>query len=218
MVIKMARKKKTKKVEEEPKELTKEEEINIATKNALKDTFLEYVPFLILLAFIIIIRIFIASPISVSGSSMEPTLEEGDYVLQYKLKKRIKGLNRFDIVIIDNSEGTLVKRIIGLPGETIKYVIKEEDGVVTNALYVDAKKIDETFITDEAKNYTCTFNNQNICSEEGITLGEDEYFVMGDNRRVSKDSRLIGPVKVKEITGIAEIRLFPFSRFGKIDK
>ena len=206
----MANKKKT-------EELTKEEEIKINTKNAIKDTVMEYVPFLILLAFIVIIRIFIASPISVSGTSMVPTLQEGDYVLQYKLKKRVKGINRFNIVILNNSEGTLVKRVIGLPGETLKYEVKEENGQVTNALYIDGKKIEEDFLADEYKNNTCAYNNP-LCTEEGITLKENEYFVMGDNRRDSKDSRIFGAVKEDDISGIAEIRLFPFKKFGKIDK
>lgn len=204
-------------IEEKEKKEISPEEIARINKKARRDLLMEYVPFLILLAFIIIIRTFIASPVSVSGTSMVPTLTEGDYVLQYKLKKNLKGINRFDIVIIKNkAEGTLVKRVIGLPGETIKYEVKEEDGQKVNALYVDGKKVDELFVSDEYKNNTCPYDTQ-IC-KDGITLGEDEYFVMGDNRLVSKDSRLIGPIKKDTITGIAELRLFPFKNFGKIDK
>ena len=197
-------------------ELT-EEEVKKNTNKAKWDLFKEYGPFIILLAFIIVIRIFIASPMSVSGTSMVPTLEDGDYVLLYKLKKRVKGIHRFDIVVINNKEGTLVKRVIGLPGETLKYRVYEEDGVQKNELSIDGKIITEDFLADEYKNNTCAYKNQ-LCSEEGVTLGDNEYFVMGDNRLASKDSRIIGTIDDKEIKGIAELRLFPFSKFGKIQK
>ena len=147
---------------------------------------------------------------------MQPTLDDSDYVLLYKLKMRNKGLSRFDIVVINNQEGTIIKRVIGLPGETLKYEVYEENGNLVNALYIDGKKVEENFVADENKNHTCSYPNK-LCSE-GVTLGEDEYFVMGDNRAVSNDSRVFGAVNKKEIKGIAEIRLFPFSRFGKIDK
>ena len=202
---------------ETDKKVVDEETIKKNTNKAKWDLFKEYGPFLILLTFIIIIRIFIASPMSVSGTSMVPTLENGDYVLLYKLKKRVKGINRFDIVVINNKEGTLVKRVIGLPGETLKYRVYEENGVDHNELTIDGKIIAEDFLADEYKNNTCTYKNQ-LCSEDGITLGDGEYFVMGDNRLASKDSRIIGSISEKEIKGIAEVRLFPFNKFGKIQK
>ena len=205
----------TKKIEVEEK--VDSEVIKKNTKKASWDLFKEYGPFLILLAFIIIIRLFIASPMSVSGTSMVPTLEDGDYVLLYKLKKRVKGISRFDIVVIKNSEGTLVKRVIGLPGETLKYRVYEENGIEKSELAIDGKIIAEDFLADEYKNNTCRYKNQ-LCSEEGVTLKEGEYFVMGDNRLSSKDSRIIGTIADKEIKGIAELRLFPFSKFGKIQK
>lgn len=197
-------------------ELT-EEEIKKNTNKAKWDLFKEYGPFIIILLFIIIIRTFIASPMSVSGTSMVPTLENGDYVLLYKLKMKTKGINRFDIIVINNKEGILVKRIIGLPGETLKYRVYEEDGVQKNELTIDGKVIPEEFISDEYKNNTCYYKNQ-LCSEDGVTLGDNEYFVMGDNRLASKDSRIIGIIDAKEIKGIAEVRLFPFNKFGKIQK
>ncbi|MCR4581325.1 MAG: signal peptidase I [Bacilli bacterium] len=205
-----------KKVKTEKEDLSKAEEIELATKRARRDLFLEYVPFLILLFFILIIRAFIASPISVSGSSMQPTLEDGDYVLLYKLKMRTKGISRFDVVVLNNEEGILVKRVIGLPGETLKYEVTEENGTLVNSLYIDGKKVEEPFVSDEYKNHTCSYVNK-LC-DEGVTLGENEYFIMGDNRLVSNDSRVFGAVTKKEIKGIAEVRLFPFNKFGKIDK
>ena len=202
-------------VKEEKKEID-EELVKKVTKKAKWDLFLEYVPFLILLAFILIIRLFIASPVRVQQTSMIPTLEEGDILLLYKLKRNTKGVSRFDIVVVKSNSGTIVKRVIGLPGETIKYEVTEENGQVKNALYVDGKKVEEEFVADEYKNQTC-WRNFKLCSE-GITLGDDEYFVMGDNRKGSYDSRDMGAMKDKQIKGIAEIRLFPFSKFGRIDK
>ncbi|MCR5223954.1 MAG: signal peptidase I [Bacilli bacterium] len=184
------------------------------TKNAVRDMALEYGPFIIILLFILIIRLFIASPIKVQGTSMLPTLEQGDYMLLYKLKMKVKGLNRFDIVVVKLSDGDIIKRVIGLPGETVKYEVKEEEGETKGILYVDGKIIEEEFLDSEAKASTCIREN-NLCSE-GVTLGQDEYFVMGDNRRVSHDSRYIGPIKKDQIKGITELRLFPFSKFGNI--
>ena len=205
----------TKKIETEEK--VDAEVIKKNTKKASWDLFKEYGPFLILLTFIIIIRIFIASPMSVSGTSMVPTLEDGDYVLLYKLKKRVKGINRFDIVVIKNEEGTIVKRVIGLPGETLKYRVYKEDGVEKSELAIDGKIIAEEFLADEYKNNTCRYLNP-LCTDEGVTLKEGEYFVMGDNRLSSKDSRVIGVITDDEIKGIAELRLFPFNKIGKIQK
>ena len=197
------------------KKTVKEEKEIIEVKEEKKEID-EYVPFLILLAFILIIRLFIASPVRVQQTSMIPTLEEGDILLLYKLKRNTKGVSRFDIVVVKSNSGTIVKRVIGLPGETIKYEVTEENGQVKNALYVDGKKVEEEFVADEYKNQTC-WRNFKLCSD-GITLGDDEYFVMGDNRKGSYDSRDMGAMKDKQIKGIAEIRLFPFSKFGRIDK
>jgi len=184
------------------------------TKNAVRDMALEYGPFIIILLFILIIRLFIASPIKVQGTSMLPTLEQGDYMLLYKLKMKVKGLNRFDIVVVKLSDGDIIKRVIGLPGETVKYEVKEEEGETKGILYVDGKIIEEEFLDNEAKTSTCIRENK-LCSE-GVTLGQDEYFVMGDNRKVSHDSRYIGPIKKDQIKGITELRLFPFSKLGNI--
>ena len=184
------------------------------TKNAVKDMALEYGPFIIILLFILIIRLFIASPIKVQGTSMLPTLEQGDYMLLYKLKMKVKGLNRFDIVVVKLSDGDIIKRVIGLPGETVKYEVKEEEGETKGILYVDGKVIEEEFLDNEAKTSTCIRENK-LCGE-GVTLGQDEYFVMGDNRKVSHDSRYIGPIKKDQIKGITELRLFPFTKFGNI--
>ena len=198
----------------EEKEHSKDE-VEKNTKSAARDMFLEYGPFLILLTFIIVIRMFIASPFKVQGTSMVPTLKDGDYMLLYKLKKNVKGINRFDIVVANSSQGAIIKRVIGLPNEFIKYEVKEEDGVTKGILYIDGKIVDEEyFLPNEYTSATC-YRNTSIC-EEGLQLKDDEYFLMGDNRAVSMDSRMLGTFNSKQIKGIADLRLFPFKSFGSV--
>ena len=193
------------------------DEIEKNTKAAMRDIALDYGPFIILICFVIIIRMFICSPVRVDGSSMDTTLADGQILLLYKLKLHTKGISRFDIVVINaDKDGEIIKRVVGLPGEFVRYAIEERDGVTKGILYVNNKVVEEIGPSDEAKLQTCKFNGD-IC-KDGIQLGENEYFVMGDNRGVSKDSRIIGPINKSKIQGITDIRLFPFSKFGKIQK
>lgn len=199
------------------RELTKEEkkEVETNTKKAKKDLFLEYAPYLIIILFIVTIRTFIATPVKVNGSSMDPTLKNGDIMLLYKLTKKYRGLRRFDIVVIDTDSGRLIKRVIGLPGEKIKYEVKKnEEGEKVATLYINGKEVEEPFISDDLRVKTCDFKTD-IC-ETTVEIGEDEYFVMGDNRGVSKDSRLIGTININEISGTTKLVLFPFNKIGNV--
>ena len=197
-------------------EITQEEKeiIEKNTKMAARDMALEYGPFVIILIFIIIIRTFICSPVRVDGSSMNPTLTDGDFMLLYKLKMKKQGLNRFDIVVVNTEDVTLVKRVIGLPGEFVKYEVKEVDGDVKPILYINDKVVEENFLADDFKELTCKYKTE-LC-ENGVQLGENEYFIMGDNRSNSKDSRYIGAVDKSKIKGIVELRLFPFNKIGSV--
>lgn len=207
----MGRKKKENLEEIEKKDEKKIIEEN--TKRATRDMFLEYAPYLIIIAFVVIIRVFIATPIDVNGSSMNPTLKSNDIMILYKLTKKIRGIKRFDIVVIDTDSGKLIKRVIGLPGEKIKYETEtDEDGVESSYLLVNGKRIEEEFLPDTYKNATC-MNEWTICNEE-IVIPEGEYYVMGDNRGDSKDSRMIGTVEYDKILGTTELTIFPFNRFG----
>lgn len=201
------------------KENIREEEketVNKNTKKASKDLFMEYMPYLIIIFFVVIIRLFIATPVKVKGSSMVPTLENGDTMILYKLTKNIRGIKRFDIVVIKTDSGDLIKRVIGLPGDKIKYEIKYVNEEKTGVLYVNDKVVEEKFLSTSKKIGTCE-TNWTICNEE-ITVPEGEYFVMGDNRDDSKDSRMIGTIPLKDIKGTTELILFPFDRFGKVKK
>ena len=143
--------------------------------------------------FRITIRTFIVTPVIVRGDSMYPTLDGNEVML---LKKYDTNYERFDIVVINKSvEGdNLIKRVIGLPNETIRY----KNGL----LYINDNLVDDTYAYGETENF------------QEITLGDDEYFVMGDNRRVSLDSRIIGVIKKDEVEGTVGPIVYPFNKIG----
>ena len=154
----------------------------------------ENLSFILIIIVVILIRSFIVTPVRVNGSSMSPTLEEKEVLLLYKLSS----LEREDIVVISKEfEGaSLIKRIIGLPNEKIK--------CINGTIFINGKKYDDKY----GYGITSDFDE--------ITLNSDEYFVMGDNRIVSKDSRMLGPIKEKYIEGTTKIVLYPFNKIGKI--
>jgi len=136
---------------------------------------------------------FVFLSVMVSGSSMETTLTNGDKGITDGIFYKIFGIDRFDIVILEEKgyKEKLVKRVIGLPGETIKY----EKGV----LYVNGEVVEEKFISDEVKLQTVTpYGNDTF----EITLAKNEYYVLGDNRGNSTDSRYFGAIKKSQIKGV----------------
>ena len=161
-------------------------------KKCLKENLL----FTILLLIIIIIRIFFYSPIRVNGSSMYPTLQDKEFMILNKIGLQ-KGINRFDIVVVESNGKYIIKRVIGLPGESIMYS--------DNKLYINGKVIEDNYSKSETENF------------ENVILKDNEYFVMGDNREVSKDSRVIGPVNIKNIKGKTNLVIFPFSKLGIVE-
>ena len=212
MVIYMAKDK-----EKDTKKNVEYEEVEKNTKKAHKDMVLEYMPYVIIIVFVVLIRTFIATPIRVNGSSMSPTLYDGDHMLLYKLTPKTRGIKRFDIVVISTDSGKLIKRVIGLPGEKIRYEItKDENEKEIATLYINGEAISEDFLTDEAKNATCVIDTK-ICNGEEFEIPENEYYVMGDNRVNSKDSRMIGTVNKESINGTTQLILFPFNRIGKVE-
>ncbi|MBR3228225.1 MAG: signal peptidase I [Erysipelotrichaceae bacterium] len=150
---------------------------------------------LIAVVIVFILFRFVLMSVEVKGSSMEPTLYTDDRGVSFILTRNI-GIKRFDICVIDSDRTTsfLVKRIIGLPGETIRY----EDG----KLYVNGEYVEEDFLEDA------------VTGDLEITLGEDEYYCLGDNRRVSRDSRYYGPFSKKEIRATNVFIYYPFSDLG----
>lgn len=217
---------------DQKKDKERELEIEEATKRAKWDTFLSYAPFIIIIFFVVIIRMFIATPVAVNGTSMAPTLQNKDIMLLYKLTKHTRGIRRFDIVVINTNSGKLIKRVIGLPGDKITYKIeKNESDEEVGVLYVNSSVVKEEFLDESVTKETCFCNKENhkLALEEGacfnslfdlcekeITVNEGEYFVMGDNRGNSMDSRKIGSVSEDDIMGTTEIILLPFTRTGKV--
>ena len=168
-------------------------------KEKVIDFIKEISVYIIIVVVIVLLKIYVISPIRVNGTSMNPTLENGDIMILNKIGYRITKIKRFDIVVIKYKDELLIKRVIGLPGEKIKYE--------NNTLYVNDKALDEEF----DKTYTYNFSIKEIGS---TTVPEDSYFVLGDNREVSKDSRSIGFIDREDIVGKSSLTLFPFNRFG----
>jgi signal peptidase I len=159
----------------------------------------------ILLALIIVlpIRIFIAEPFVVSGASMDPAFHDGQYLIVDRLSYRFTEPARGDVVIFEppvDPDKYYIKRLIGLPGETIE--IHGTEITVKNAENPNGFKIDDSFVDTVNKKY----------DELSITLKEGNYFVMGDNRKSSSDSRIWGPIKRDAIVGRPAARLFPIQK------
>lgn len=154
----------------------------------------ELLPYIIILIVVLLVRTFIATPIKVNGNSMYKTLDGSEFMILNKLAK----IDRYDIVVVDTKSDELIKRVYGLPGEKIS--------IENNSIYINDKKIEDIYAYGETSNY------------ESITLGSDEYFILGDNRAVSLDSRTIGPVKKSQVKGTTNFILYPFNRFGKVEK
>lgn len=154
---------------------------------------------LITLIVVVPFRLFIAQPFVVSGASMDPTFHDGDYLIVDQLSKRFDEIKRESVVIFrypKDPSKFFIKRIIGLPGDHIEIL----DGVVT----VNGQVLDEPYIEDKNKK-----------SEDLIvTLRGNEYFVLGDNRLGSLDSRAWGPVDRNLIIGQPVARLLPINKFG----
>jgi signal peptidase I len=165
-------------------------------KNNILKTVIEYA--LIIVA-VITIRIFVITPIEVNGRSMESTLYDNDIMILNILGYKTGGINRFDIIVIKYEDEYLIKRVIGLPGEKVEYR--------DNKLYVDDK------LTKDVIDIGTTDFSTDYIVDDGI-IPKDKYFVLGDNRGNSSDSRIIGLIDKKDIMGKTNFVLFPFKHFG----
>ncbi len=170
----------------------------------MKKIIKEVYPYVIIVVSIILIRVFLVTPVIVSGGSMNPTLENGELLILRKVGYGESKIERFDIVTIKNDGEEIIKRIIGLPGEHISYR--------NDTLYVNDEKVGEPFLARK----TVDFNLEEICNCTEIPKGK--YLVLGDNRPISKDSRAIGLIDEEDIVGKAEFRLWPLTKIGSIYK
>ena len=178
-------------------------------ENPVKEFFswLLYVAGVILLTFLFIT--FVAQKTEVSGRSMLNTLHDRDSLIVSKISYELGTPNRFDIVVFPhinkatNEKTFFIKRIIGMPGETVQIDFN-------GSIYINGEVLDEHFGKETIQNPGNAINP--------IVLGEDEYFVLGDNRNDSLDSRFtdVGKIKRDELVGKAVFRIYPFDTFGKL--
>ena len=154
----------------------------------------EVIPYIVIVVVVVLIRTFIITPVRVGGDSMKNTLKNGDILLLYKLSS----INRFDIIVLDEEKDNekIIKRVIGMPGETV--------AIKKGKIYINDKVIDDEYAYGETSDF------------DKVTLRDDEYFILGDNRLISKDSRYFGPIKDNEIKGKIVFRLFPFTKIGTV--
>lgn len=165
--------------------------------DTIKKIIKEYLPYVIVIIVVLLFKQFFFAPVRVNGSSMDNTLKDKEILLlniiDYKLNDNIK---RYDIVVVDIEKEFLIKRVIGLPGDIVR--------CVDNKLYINGKEIKEDYAKGETSNFE-------------VKVRDGEYFVLGDNREVSLDSRAFGSFKRNQIVGKTTHILFPFNKFGKIE-
>lgn len=166
----------------------------------------EISPYIIAIVAVLFVKSYIVAPIKVNGSSMVNTLENGDIMILNKLAYKFGDIKRFDIIVLEATKEDfvykgeyLIKRVIGLPGEKIEYK--------NDTLYVNGKKVKDNHGNDK----TPDFNIKELGSTK---VPKGYYFVLGDNRVNSMDSRVLGFIKEEDIVGKANFTVLPVSRFG----
>ena len=156
----------------------------------------EAIPYIIIIVVVLLLRAYVVTPIRVNGLSMYDTLEGDEIMILWKLGE----IERYDIVVADvkvsGSDDVVIKRVYGLPGETISC----EDGKI----YINGSLIKDEYGYRETSDFG------------PVTLGENEYFLLGDNREISLDSRVFGKVTRDEIEGTTNFILLPFKKFGNV--
>lgn len=168
-------------------------------------SFIQSVVITVLLAFML--RFFVLQPFIVEGASMEPNFHDQQYIIIDKLSYRVREPQRGEVIVFHPPVAisqNYIKRIIGLPGETV--LVK--DGEV----FVNGTKVNEPYLGSQ------NHHTQPMSTQSPITLGEDEYYVMGDNRSHSSDSREFGALKKDNIEGRTWFIAFPLSDFEFINK
>lgn len=154
----------------------------------------EYLPYIIVIILVLLIKFFVVSPIRVNGSSMYSTLHDGDIMILNIIDYKFNDIKRFDIVVVKEKNELIIKRVIALPGEKVTYK--------DNKLYINDKLVKDKY----GNGFTNNFNYK---------IPKGTYFVLGDNRENSMDSRVFGPFKRKDIIGKTNLIIFPFNRYGK---
>lgn len=176
------------------------------TKKSILKEILGWIVYIaIVFVMVYVIITFVGQRTKVDGSSMEPALTHGDNLIVEKLSYRFNDPERYDIIVFPYQHAEdvyYIKRIIGLPGETVQII----DGYV----YINGERLEE--------HYGAEVMETGGIAEEVIELGEDEYFVLGDNRNHSADSRdpSVGVLTREQLIGRAWVRIYPFDKIGVI--
>lgn len=161
--------------------------------------FKEICIYIIVIIIVLLIRQYLVALVKVNGNSMFDTLHNKDIMILNKIIYRLNDIERFDIVVIKEDDEYLIKRVIGLPGETLE--IKD------NVLYINGKKVEQKFYHKKTDDFYIKDLNSN-------KIPKNTYFVLGDNRTDSLDSRILGFIPRSKILGRARYTILPFSRFG----
>ncbi len=164
-------------------------------------TFKTIMSYLLIIVLVILIRIFFIDPVRVDGGSMDTTLANGQIMILNKIVYKRNDVKRYDIVVVNEGDKSIIKRVIGLPGETIEYK--------DNKLYINGKETSDPYPSTETDDFSI--------NDIGHTkIPGDCYFVMGDNRANSLDSRYptIGVVRKNQIVGRAKLRIWPLNKLG----
>ena len=209
-------------------------------ERTLLEDILDFVKVFVISAIVILLFVnFVAHPVRVDGESMYPTLKDGEFGFTNVGGVLLNGVERGDIVVVtmeeEGQKTHWVKRVIGLPGETVS--------CVNDVVYINGKVLDETKYIDpdyrqsfmeennckwfnkvfnsndkeNKRNYNPDFEDRTYIDFKEVTLGDNEYFVMGDNRPYSKDSRYVGPVKKSQLFAKKMLVLLPISDIGVKD-
>ena len=194
-------------------------------ERTLLEDILGFIKVFVVSAIVILLFVnFVAHPVRVDGRSMYPTLKDGEFGFTNVGGVLLNGVERGDIVVVtmeeEGQKTHWVKRVIGLPGDTVS--------CVNDVIYINGKALDETKYIDPDYRQSLVdkfgyFNkvpnadNTNVEDFEEVKLGDDEYYVMGDNRPYSKDSRYVGPVKKSQIFAKKMLVLLPISDIGVKD-
>ena len=171
--------------------------------NKRKEILKNVATYIIIILVVILIRIFFIDPVRVDGGSMNTTLADGEIMILNKIIYKKQDIKRFDIVVIDEEDKYIIKRVIGLPGETIEYK--------DNVLYINGKVLNDPYPSTKTDDFSIT--------DVGHTkIPGDTYFVMGDNRSDSLDSRYpsVGVIKKDQIVGRARLVIWPLNKFGNV--
>lgn len=194
-------------------------------ERTLLEDILGFIKVFVVSAIVILLFVnFVAHPVRVDGRSMYPTLKDGEFGFTNVGGVLLNGVKRGDIVVVTMEEKGKkthwVKRVIGMPGDTIS--------CVNDIVFINGKVLDETQYIDPDYRQSCVdqfgyFNkvpnadNTDVQDFEEMKLGDDEYYVMGDNRPYSKDSRYVGPVKKSQLFAKKMLVLLPISDIGVKD-